>query len=192
MKTLNLVSLTLWGALSLIGCEYAGPSSVTVPAASTSPAWQVCFSPRGGCTQLIVETIASARASVLVQAYSFTSRPIAQALIDAHRRGVHVEAILDDSQRRERQSLASRLAQAAIPVFIDAQHRIAHNKVMIIDGDTVITGSFNFTRAAEESNAENLLVIRDRPLAQRYQENWRLHRIHAAPFTGSSARGARR
>ena len=67
---------------------------------------------------------------------------------------------------------------------IDAQHAIAHNKVMIIDGGTVITGSFNFTKAAEENNAENLLVIRDRKLAERYIENWQEHERHSEVYTG--------
>jgi phosphatidylserine/phosphatidylglycerophosphate/cardiolipin synthase-like enzyme len=62
---------------------------------------------------------------------------------------------------------------------IDAKHAIAHNKVMIIDGEAVITGSFNFTKAAEESNAENLLVIRDKKLAERYIKNWQEHERHS-------------
>ena len=52
--------------------------------------------------------------------------------------------------------------------------RLAHNEVMVIDGETVLTGSFNFTTAAEEHNAENLLVIRDKAMAARYAENWKL------------------
>ena len=62
---------------------------------------------------------------------------------------------------------------------IDAKHAIAHNKVMIIDGETVITGSFNFTKAAEENNAENLLVIHDRKLASIYTKNWQEHERHS-------------
>lgn len=65
---------------------------------------------------------------------------------------------------------------------IDAAHAIAHNKVMIIDGETVITGSFNFTKAAEEKNAENLLVIHDRALATKYMENWKEHAGHSAVY----------
>ena len=67
---------------------------------------------------------------------------------------------------------------------IDAQHAIAHNKVMIIDGEAVITGSFNFTKAAEANNAENLLVIRDRKLAERYIWNWQEHEKHSEPYIG--------
>ena len=53
---------------------------------------------------------------------------------------------------------------------------------MVIDGETVITGSFNFTRAAQEKNAENLLVIRDTGLAARYAENWQAHAAHSAMY----------
>ena len=69
---------------------------------------------------------------------------------------------------------------------IDAQHAIAHNKVMIIDGETVITGSFNFTKAAEENNAENLLVIRDKKLADQYTKNWQEHERHSKVYVGRS------
>jgi len=55
---------------------------------------------------------------------------------------------------------------------------------MVIDGETVITGSFNFTTAAERQNAENLLVIRDKALAARYAENWQAHAAHSARYVG--------
>ena len=67
---------------------------------------------------------------------------------------------------------------------IDAQHAIAHNKVMIIDGEIVITGSFNFTKAAEVNNAENLLVIHDKKLAERYIKNWQEHERHSDEYVG--------
>jgi phosphatidylserine/phosphatidylglycerophosphate/cardiolipin synthase-like enzyme len=59
---------------------------------------------------------------------------------------------------------------------------IAHNKVMVIDGETVITGSFNFTKAAEEKNAENLLIIRDRRLDELYAKNWLEHAQNSVPY----------
>ena len=62
---------------------------------------QVCFSPKGGCTEAIVSQIDKAKTEILVQAYSFTSAPIAKALLNAHKRGIKVEVILDKSQRRE-------------------------------------------------------------------------------------------
>jgi phosphatidylserine/phosphatidylglycerophosphate/cardiolipin synthase-like enzyme len=138
--------------------------------------WQVCFSPHGGCTEAVVEALGKARSTVLVQAYSFTSAPIAKALVEAHRRGVKVEVVLDRSQQTEKYSSATFIYNNGIPCYIDAQHAIAHNKVMVIDGLTVITGSFNFTEAAEDNNAENPLVIQDAQTAAKYEQNWQVHR----------------
>lgn len=142
---------------------------------------QVYFSPRGGCTEAIVAALRQAKKTVLVQAYSFTSAPIAGALRAAHDRGVEVRVLLDRSQRTEHYSSSTFLAHAGIPTWIDAAHAIAHNKVMVIDGATVVTGSFNFTKGAEERNAENLFVIKDAGLASLYAENWESHRRHSEP-----------
>lgn len=157
----------------------AGGSSLTQrPGASIA----VYFSPGGGCTAAIVAAINQSSRSIYVQAYSFTSAPIARALVSAARRGVVVYVILDKSQRTEHYSSATYLAHAGIPVWIDAAHRIAHNKIMILDASTVITGSFNFTRAAEYDNAENLLIIHSPQLAAIYARNWTLHRHHSTPY----------
>jgi len=140
------------------------------------------FSPDGGCTEAVLNALGTAQKSVLVQAYSFTSAPIAKALVDARKRGVDVRVILDKSQRTERYTSATFLANEGVPTSIDAAHKIAHNKIMIVDGKTVITGSFNFTKSAEEGNAENLLVISNAPdLAQRYTANWKEHLGHSEP-----------
>jgi phosphatidylserine/phosphatidylglycerophosphate/cardiolipin synthase-like enzyme len=146
------------------------------------PKIDVYFSPHGGCTEAIVKELSAAKETVLIQAYSFTSAPIAKALVEAHRRGVKVQVILDKSQRTEKYSSATFLKNAGIPTFIDDQHAIAHNKVMVIGGGTVITGSFNFTRAAEENNAENLLVIRDASLTEKYAKNWQEHLAHSVTY----------
>jgi len=73
--------------------------------------------------------------------------------------GVAVTVILDKSQRTERYSSADFLAHAGVLTYIDAQHAIARNKVMLIDSATIVTGSFNFTRAAQEKNAEKVLIL---------------------------------
>jgi phosphatidylserine/phosphatidylglycerophosphate/cardiolipin synthase-like enzyme len=143
---------------------------------------QVYFSPRGGCTDAIIEEIDQAKSEVLVQAYSFTSAPIGKALLKAYKRGVKVEVVLDKSQRTARYSSATFFSNARIPTFIDARHAIAHNKIMIIDRQTVITGSFNFTKAAEENNAENLIIIRSKELAGIYLENWQRHKDHSQGY----------
>ena len=150
-----------------------------MPPTGLSQSMDVYFSPHGGCTEAVVRALDAAKDSVLVQAYSFTSAPIAKALVDAHKRGVKVQAILDKSQRTEKYSSATFLKNAGIPTYIDDKHAIAHNKVMVTDGGTVITGSFNFTKAAEENNAENLLIIHDRELARKYTQNWQEHLAHS-------------
>jgi phosphatidylserine/phosphatidylglycerophosphate/cardiolipin synthase-like enzyme len=145
---------------------------------------QVYFSPHGGCTEAVVENLKRATNSVLVLAYSFTSAPIAKALVDSKKRGVNVQDILDKSNLTGKYSSADFVAHAGIFTFIDAKHAIAHNKVMVIDGSTILTGSFNFTKAAEDSNAENLLVIHDPDLAKKYAANWQLHRQHSEVYQG--------
>jgi len=144
---------------------------------------QVFFSPSGGCTEAVVENVGQAKFSVLVQAYSFTSPQIAKALVDATRRRVKVQVILDKSQRTEKYSGADFLLHEGVPTFIDARHAIAHNKIMVIDSHIILTGSFNFTTAAEKSNAENLLVIDDATLAKKYTANWNAHLDHSEPYT---------
>lgn len=159
----------------------AGPGAYDSGAAM--PAWQVCFTPGGNCTDLIVREIGRAQKQVLVQAYSFTSPPIAQALVQAKRRGIDVRVILDKSQLSERYGSGDFLSHAGIPVLVDDPPGIAHSKVMVIDGEEVITGSFNFTRSAQERNAENLLVLRDRTLAADYAANWERRRDVSVPFS---------
>lgn len=150
------------------------PSVTTTPSAVT-----VCFAPGGNCTDAITQALGHAKRSILVQAYSFTSAPIAKALLDAHKRGVQVQVILDKSQRGEKYSSADFLANQGVPTMIDANHAIARNKMMIIDGETLITGSFNFTKAAQTQNAENLLIIHDPALAAMYTQNSEVHRQHS-------------
>jgi phosphatidylserine/phosphatidylglycerophosphate/cardiolipin synthase-like enzyme len=74
------------------------------------------------------------------------------------------------------------LANSEIPTFIDDRHAIAHNKIMIIDQSTVITGSFNFTRAAQEKDAENFIIIKSKELARIYMDNWNRHRQHPESY----------
>ena len=147
----------------------------------------VYYSPSGGCTTACVATIDGAKKSIFVQAYSFTSQPIAQALVNAKNRGVAVQVILDKSDKTGNGTLIDVVANAGISTFVDPVHAIAHNKIMIIDSAIVITGSFNFTKAAESSNAENMLVIHGKKLAGRYITNWLAHLAHSVPYTAPPA-----
>ncbi len=179
MKRLAILILpmVLWASLGWGGAAQEAPKV-------TAATIHVYFSPNGGCTEAVVAALGHAKNTVKVQAYSFTSAPIAKALVDAHKRGVRVEVILDKSQRTEKYSSADFLAHAGIQARIDAQHKIAHNKIMVIDGAVVITGSFNFTKGAEHDNAENLLVIRSKELAAQYTKNWEAHADHSNPYAG--------
>jgi len=151
-------------------------------AAEPLTALHVYFSPKGGCTKAITDAIGQAKQSILVQAYSFTSYPIAQALIDAAKRGVKVEMIIDKRRIHERKVKIGLMAKGGVIVYLDQAHAKAHSKVMIIDGETVITGSFNFTNAAEEKNAENLLILDDAALAAEYMSNWQTHQKHSERY----------
>ena len=164
----------------LFGCSNTQATDVTLNNTPT----QVYFSPKGGCTNAIVGEISKAKTEILVQAYSFTSKEIAKALVDAHKRGVHVETILDKSNKSQKYSAADFTHNMGIPTFIDAEHAIAYNKVIVIDRETVITGSFNFTKAAEEKNAENVLILKNKELAKQYIDNWNKHRKHSQEYTG--------
>lgn len=142
----------------------------------------VYFSPRGGCTDAVVRVLGGARHTVRVLAYSFTSDAISDALVTAEKRGVDVKVVLDRSNLTGRFSDAPALARGHVPTLIDSAHAIAHNKVIVVDGETVLTGSFNFTNAAEAHNAENLLVLRSPYLAAQYLANWEKHRGHSKPY----------
>jgi phosphatidylserine/phosphatidylglycerophosphate/cardiolipin synthase-like enzyme len=148
-----------------------------------APTWEVYFSPHGGATSAIIKSLDQAGKSILVQAYSFTSVPVASALVRARRRGVDVHVILDKSQRTQKYSCADLLVHSGIKTYIDASHAIAHNKVMIIDSQFILTGSFNFSKAAEEANAENVLIIQEVDLAARFLANWRIHQTHSDPYS---------
>jgi phosphatidylserine/phosphatidylglycerophosphate/cardiolipin synthase-like enzyme len=172
------------GLLAVIGCAMKYLLILFIAATCIGADIQVYFSPKGGCTDAIVGNLNRATNSVLVQAYSFTSAPIAEALVNAKKRKVNVQVILDKSQRSEKYSSADFVAHAGIPTYIDTKHAIAHNKVIVIDGKTVLTGSFNFSKAAENSNAENLLVIQDVALAKKYTTNWLEHYKHSEKYPG--------
>jgi phosphatidylserine/phosphatidylglycerophosphate/cardiolipin synthase-like enzyme len=151
------------------------------------------FSPKGGCTDAVVREIKHARREILMQAYSFTSKPIAQALIDAKSRGVHVDILLDKSNEQETYTELGHLLHEGLAPHIDAQHAIAHNKIMIIDRRTLITGSFNFTNQAEIENAENLVIIKGHPeLLQQYFRQFSIHKSHCqAPKPQAASAGHR-
>lgn len=144
-----------------------------------SPLPKTCFTPGQNCTEYILQILQQAQDSILVQAYEFTSLPIAQGLCQAVQRGVKVEVLMDRSQLTQKRSQLNLLQEAGIPVYIDKVPGIAHNKIMIIDHKTVLTGSFNWTDSAQVRNAENLLWVQDSLYVQSYLDNWQSRRQKA-------------
>jgi phosphatidylserine/phosphatidylglycerophosphate/cardiolipin synthase-like enzyme len=144
----------------------------------------VHFSPKGGCQDAIVNQLKRARKEILVQAYSFTADPITFGLVEAKKRGVHVEILLDRSNEEDAHSDLHILTDNQVPLMIDAKHAIAHNKIMVIDRKIVVTGSFNFTNQAEHENAENLLILtHHHDVVKQYLENYQAHKSHSQPST---------
>ena len=172
---LTMVFLLVFGLTHTLMAHSASGASLVIHSAYV----EVYFSPRGGAEAAIIRAIGEATDDVSVLAYNFTSDSISAALVAAHRKGVQVRVVLDKSQCTARGSKLQRLKDAKVLVYIDHTHAIAHNKVMIIDRQIVITGSFNFTKSAEDRNAENLLIIHSHPLSDKYLQDFERHMGHA-------------
>lgn len=146
----------------------------------TGASYELCFVPDGNnCQDLLVDAINHTNKQLLIQAYSFTSESIAKAIVDAKKRGVDVQVLVDKSQEgkmsggKRDYSVVTLLQNANIPVLVDSKPAIAHNKVMVFDGQRVFTGSFNFTKAATTRNAENGIIITgDKAIVESYTKNW--------------------
>lgn len=148
---------------------------------------EVAFTPADDAEKLLIGVIDDARTSLHVQAYVFTSKAVAGALVAAHRRGVRVEVLADAKMNARATGNAIPLLLAAgVPVAFETAYAAAHNKVIVADADgprcAVLTGSYNFTWSAANRNAENLIVLRGNcALAQAYRSNWQRHRAEATP-----------
>lgn len=150
--------------------------------------FMTCFVPDGpSCEQLLVDEINRSSANIYIQAYAFTNKKIAAALVQAKNRGVDVQVLTDTIQGSAPNSMIQALRIAAIPVYKDTGSSglgVAHNKVMIFDQSSVFTGSFNFTEAAEHNNAENgLMIINDPELIREYSMNWVARFKKSKPIT---------
>jgi hypothetical protein len=188
----RLTAAFRWRRLALAAFVAALAFAAVAPIANAFAAQiEVCFSPPlpGGCDPIraIEDVVRTARRSILIQAYEITPGPLVTALVEAHRRGVDVRAIVDYKQLSDRRNrddafAVEHLGAAGIPVLVDRPPGLMHDKVMIIDGETVVTGSFNYTYSAEHKNVENLLVIHDSRLAAQYVQHWRSRAIESRPL----------
>jgi len=133
----------------------------------------IYFSPDANFANDIVELISSAKESIYVLAFSFTNKDIADALIEAKKRGVDVKCVFDESQNEQQvYSQYDYLSSNDIDIKLDGSSYKQHSKVIIIDNAITITGSYNFTKKANYTNHENSLVIKDKDIATIYKNNF--------------------
>ena len=151
-------------------------AALCVPAfATAAPVLTAGFSPSDGrpALEVVLGAINNARQSIDVAAYSFTSKPVATALAGANRRGVAVRVVADEKANSDRYTAVTYLINQGVPVHLNGRYAIMHNKVMIADGSTVQTGSFNYTASADSRNAENSIVLRGVPqIAAQYEKEF--------------------
>ena len=141
---------------------------------------QACFSPYGKCSSHIVREIGQAQKEILVAVYAFTNDELAWALVKASQRGVKVQVVVDQEfDATNDSSKRSFLEQQRIPIRrvsgLDKGKGpgLMHQKFAVIDRRVVLTGSYNWTLSAENSNDENLLLFRDAgPLAEEYRKEF--------------------
>ena len=148
------------------------------------------FTPWDDAEAAILRVLQEAKKTIYVQAYLFTSRSLAKALIEAKSRGVSVNILTDREMLVKDEAGRSQipsLAAAGIPVWVEVRYAAAHNQIILVDPEAetaaVVTGSYNFTFSAQARNAENLLILRGSlKLARAYLDNWRRHRMDALPY----------
>jgi phosphatidylserine/phosphatidylglycerophosphate/cardiolipin synthase-like enzyme len=134
--------------------------------------FDVGFSPSYNAMDLVLRAIVNARRSILIAAYSFTNKDIADALVMTHLDNkVEIYIIADHTNKNN--PLFNYLKNSGIHIRFDHHHKIFHHKFMIIDDHHVETGSFNYTNAAVHKNAENVIILWNvRELAQIYKKEW--------------------
>lgn len=131
----------------------------------------IYLSPRGESEDRILYWIGRANSTIHILIYSFTLDSVSEALIAAHSRGVEVMVVFEKSQITEYSEYQT-LRAAGVPVRNDTNSKLIHHKVMIVDGIIVLTGSFNWSKSAQEYNNENLIIIRSRYIATTYEEEF--------------------
>ena len=134
---------------------------------------KVYFSPNGGCQEAVITEISKARKTIDIAMYSFSSREIAQALVEAKKRGVKIKIVLDNAQIKELFSKSRYLIGKGVSVKFRLGPGLMHNKFAVIDAKELLTGSFNWTASADKKNSENLLILSDKELAQKYAKQFK-------------------
>lgn len=158
-------SIKVTAAIFLFFLAFTSP----LPASMSMQDMEVGFSPGRTAKQIILTAIDEAKKSIDIAAYSFTSKPVALAIVYAKLRGVNVRVVADKKANGGKYTAVTYLANNHVPVRINNKYAIMHNKFIIIDGNSVQTGSFNYTQSAASHNAENVIYLRNRPdIAEKY------------------------
>lgn len=169
-----------WPTAVIAGAQRAQAATASVDAA---------FSPDANALDLVLRVIGTAQRSIRLSAYSFTSAAVTKALLDAKRRGVDVQVVVDEknnvSEDRSGKAAAAlgALVAAGIPVRTISTYPIHHDKFIVVDERAVETGSFNYSDAAARRNSENVLVLWDRPdIAAKYLTHWQSRFKAGVPY----------
>ena len=135
---------------------------------------EVYFSPADGVAKYVLQRLAAAKHSIHFMTFSYTSSAIADAMVAQSQAGLPVRGVFESQNAGGTGSVFGRLRQGGVDVLEDGNCYILHHKVIVIDQQTVITGSYNFTNSAERDNDENLVIVNDPALARAYIEEFEL------------------
>lgn len=167
----NAIEREIEGAVN----SFLEPPPVKVPAKGEV---EVAFSPNEGAEKLVIKVLDSAKSSIRLQAYSFTSAPVVSALLRAKKRGVDVAIVVDeksnmaDGNAKSKSALSS-LATAGVAVRTNGKYAILHDKLAIVDKAHVQSGSMNYSSSGQSRNSENVIVHwGNEPLAAIYLKHW--------------------
>lgn len=140
------------------------------------------FSPGDACKKRSLQAINEACDEILMWGYNFTDRDYADALVAAHKRIRRVEVILDSrANKTNKNSVAKFLQGGGVTTWLDSRHKIAHSKTIVVDGQLVIVGSFNWSNAAR-SNLEHQVALHSEQLAAPFRDNFEQHKNHAERY----------
>jgi len=130
------------------------------------------FSPGDACLNAIIAGISRAKSSLKICVFTISDDRITRAILQAHRRGIPVKILTDNEKLYDKGSDIRELAQVGIPVRIDNTTNHMHHKFAILDNQTVLTGSYNWTRSAAQYNHENLIITNDKILVKNFSREF--------------------
>ena len=167
LRTTTATSVVITTSIATTTAVSTSTTTVYIPSVR-----ETCFSRVEQCDVLLISLINRANRSVYVAVYSFTRDSLATALISAKERGIEVRVVIEGERAYEQGSEYSRLKAAGVDVRLDGNPNLMHHKFMVIDGYIVVTGSYNWSTAAEDRNDENIVIIFDRDMAQRFTQEF--------------------